>query len=169
MPGAYAMADTSDMRKASIVFCTLMLISFSGCFPLPRTGDVEPERGRTDKLVEGATGGGVTERDEGRKVRYESALEAPKWVAALYVEQHNAVGLRWLPVPGAKEYRVLRSEVSGLNYEEIAVVVVPQYFDETADVATTHYYVLQALDGPSESAYSERREIEVPGCSKGRK
>ena len=48
------------------------------------------------------------------------AIDAPNWVAVLYVEGQKMVGLRWMPVPGATEYKDLRSDTAGSGSAEIA-------------------------------------------------
>ena len=67
-----------------------------------------------------------------------AAIDAPKWVAILYVEAQKAVGMRWLPAPGATEYQVLRSETEGSGHEKIATVKQPQHFDSDIEAGTTY-------------------------------
>lgn len=91
------------------------------------------------------------------------AVDPPKWVATLYVQSQNAVGLRWSPVPGATAFKVLRSITKGADYKEIATVTAPQAFDAAIEAGTTYYYVLQAVAGAETSANSEERMVNIPG------
>ena len=95
------------------------------------------------------------------------AVDAPKWVAALYVEAQKTVGLRWLPVPGATGYKVLRSTTAGSGYAEVASPSTPQHFDAGGiEPGTTFYYVLQAVAGAEVSPNSEEKAIKIPGVTK---
>lgn len=94
------------------------------------------------------------------------AVDAPKWVAALYVEVQRAVGLRWNPVPGATGYKVLRSETQGTGYQEVSSGAAPQYFDQKVEAGTSYFYVLQAVAGAEVSANSEEKSITIPGQKK---
>jgi hypothetical protein len=89
------------------------------------------------------------------------AVDAPKWVAALHIEAQNAVGLRWLPVPGATGYKVLRSTTPGSGYQEIAAPAAPQHFDTAIAPGNTYYYVLQAVAGAEASPNSAEKSIPV--------
>ncbi|HEY5998729.1 MAG TPA: VIT domain-containing protein [bacterium] len=90
----------------------------------------------------------------------------PKWVAALFVEAQNAVGLRWEPVPGATGYKVLRSTTKGKDHKEIAAVTVPQHFDTKIERGETYYYKLQTVAGDATGPLSEEKEVVVPGMAK---
>jgi len=94
------------------------------------------------------------------------AVDAPKWVAALYVQAQNAVGMRWGPVPGATGYKVLRSTTKGADYKEIATATSPQAFDPAIEAGTTYYYVLQAVAGAEVSANSDERSVNIPGTKR---
>jgi len=88
------------------------------------------------------------------------AVDPPKWVAAMHIEAQGAVGLRWLPVPGATAYKVLRSTTSGSGYQEIAAPVAPQHFDKGI-APGTYYYVLQAVAGAEASANSPEKMVSI--------
>lgn len=92
-----------------------------------------------------------------------SAADAPRWVAAIYVDAQRAVGLRWNPVVGATGYKVLRSETSGAGYQEIAASAQPQYFDKTIEPGSTYFYVLQSVAGAEVSVNSEQKSVSIPG------
>ena len=89
-------------------------------------------------------------------------LDPPKWVAALYVEAQRSVGLRWMPVPGAEEYQVLRSTTEGKSHEKIASVIQPQYFDHDVEPAATYYYILKSVAGKRVSAASKEKAVKIP-------
>ncbi len=91
------------------------------------------------------------------------AVDAPKWVAAVYMAAQNAVGLRWNGVPGATGYKVLRSMAKGKDYVEIYSGAQPQFFDKTVEPADTYFYVLQAIDAGGPSANSEEKSVLIPG------
>lgn len=95
-----------------------------------------------------------------------AAVDAPKWVAALFVEAQRSVGLRWMPVPGATAYKVLRSEKAGADYKEIAAPAQPQHFDTAVEPGSTYYYVLQAVAGAEVSANSAEKSVTIPGQKK---
>jgi len=99
-------------------------------------------------------------------IRNAQAVDAPKWVAALYVAGQKTVGLRWMPVSGATGYKVLRSTAPGSGYEEIAGTSQPQHFDAAIEPGTTYYYVLQALAGAEVSPNSDEKKIAIPGEKK---
>ncbi len=94
------------------------------------------------------------------------AVDAPKWVAAVYMAPQSAVGLRWNPVPGATGYKVLRSQAKGKDYAEIYSGAQPQYFDKSVEPAETYYYVLQAVDAAGPSANSDEKSVLIPGEKK---
>ena len=89
------------------------------------------------------------------------AVDAPKWVAVLHVAAQEAVGLRWMPVSGATEYKVLRSTTAGSGYAEIASTAQPQHFDKEIEPGTTYYYVLQAVAGAEVSPNSEEKSVAI--------
>jgi sugar lactone lactonase YvrE len=91
------------------------------------------------------------------------AVDAPRWVAALFVDAQKSVGLRWMPVPGATGYKVLRSETKGSGHKEIGTVTAPQYFDQTVEPGSTYSYVLQAVAGAEVSANSDEKSVVIPG------
>lgn len=94
------------------------------------------------------------------------AVDAPKWVAVLYVDAQRAVGLRWMPVQGATGYKVLRSETAGTGYAEIAATPQPQHFDTAVEPGSTYYYVLQAVAGADVSANGDEKTVKIPGKKK---
>jgi DNA-binding beta-propeller fold protein YncE len=94
------------------------------------------------------------------------AVDAPKWVAAIYVEAQKTVGLRWNVVPGATAYKVFKSETSGKDFKEIASVPQTQYLDKAVEAGTTYFYVLQAVVGSEASPNSEERYVTIPGVKK---
>ncbi len=94
------------------------------------------------------------------------AVDAPKWVAALYVQAQKTVGLRWTPVPGATEFRVLRSTAAGKDYKQVGTSAQPQFLDKELEPGTTYYYVLQAATGAEVSPNSEERSVAIPGEKK---
>ena len=91
------------------------------------------------------------------------SLTAPKWVAVLYVDAQKAVGLRWMPVAGAVEYQVLRSEIKGKDHKEIAKTAQPQYFDRKIEHGSTYYYILRAVSGSDVGPKSEEKKVVMPG------
>lgn len=91
------------------------------------------------------------------------AVDAPRWVAAIYVDAQRAIGLRWNPVPGATGYKVLRSTTAGSGHAVVASPAQPQYFDLGVEAGTTYSYVLQAVVGAEASANSEEKSVTVPG------
>jgi len=95
-----------------------------------------------------------------------AAIDVPRWVAAIYVDGQRAVGLRWQVVPGAGEYKVLRSTTAGAGYAEIAASPQPQYFDKTVEPGLTYYYVLRAVAGAEVSADSAEKSVTIPGVKK---
>ncbi|HEY5999407.1 MAG TPA: hypothetical protein VI078_08945 [bacterium] len=95
-----------------------------------------------------------------------AAVDAPRWVAVLYVDAQRSVGLRWLPVPGATGYKVLRSATAGSGYTEIGATAQPQHFDTTVQAGETYYYVLQTVAGAEVSANGEERSVKIPGQKK---
>ena len=95
-----------------------------------------------------------------------AAVDAPKWVAAIYIDAQRSVGLRWMPVPGATAYKVLRSEKTGADYKEIAASPQPQHFDPAVEPGSTYYYVLQAVAGAETSANSDEKSVTIPGQKK---
>lgn len=94
------------------------------------------------------------------------ALDAPKWVAAMYMEAQTQVGLRWQPVPGATGYKVLRSTTPGKGHQEIVAPAQPQHFDTGVTPGTTYYYVLQAVAGAEVSPNSQERSVVVTQTAK---
>jgi sugar lactone lactonase YvrE len=92
------------------------------------------------------------------------AVDAPKWVAALYIEAQKAIGLRWMPVGGATGYKVLRSETAGSGYAEIASTAQPQHFDKAVQPGVEYFYVLQAVVGAEVSPNSDEKAIKIPGA-----
>jgi DNA-binding beta-propeller fold protein YncE len=94
------------------------------------------------------------------------AVDAHKWVAALYIDAQKKVGLRWTPVPGATGYKVLRSATQGSGHTEIAAPATPQHFDGDLEPGTTYYYVLQAVAGAEASPNSPERSVIIPGVKK---
>jgi DNA-binding beta-propeller fold protein YncE len=94
------------------------------------------------------------------------AADAPRWVAAIFIDAQQAVGLRWNPVPGATGYKVLRGTTSGSGYAEIAASPQPQYFDKAVEAGTTYFYVLQAVAGAEVSANSAEKSVTIPGQKK---
>ncbi len=97
---------------------------------------------------------------------YASAVDPPKWVAALHVEAQKMIGLRWTPVPGATGYKVLRSTTAGQGHQEIAAPATPQHFDKDIEPGTTYYYVLQAVAGAEVSGNSPEKSVAIPGVKK---
>jgi opacity protein-like surface antigen len=95
-----------------------------------------------------------------------AAVDAPKWVAALFVEAQRSVGLRWMPVAGATGYKVLRSEKAGADYKEIKTSAQPQFFDQAVEPGSTYYYVLQSVAGAEVSANSDEKSVTIPGQKK---
>lgn len=95
-----------------------------------------------------------------------AAIDAPKWVAVLYVDAQRSVGLRWTPVPGASGYKVLRSDKAGSGHVEIAAPAQPQYFDATVLPGENYFYVLQAVAGAELSPNGDERAIAIPGSKK---
>ncbi len=94
------------------------------------------------------------------------AVDAPKWVAAVYMAPQSAVGLRWNAVPGATGYKVLRSQTKGAGHQEIYSGAQPQFFDKAVEPAETYYYVLQAVDAAGPSANSDEKSVLIPGEKK---
>jgi DNA-binding beta-propeller fold protein YncE len=94
------------------------------------------------------------------------AADPPKWVAALYVEAQRSVGLRWMAVPGATGYKVLRSEKQGADYKEVGAPAQPQFFDPTVEPGTTYFYVLQSVAAEGPSANSDEKALTIPGQKK---
>jgi len=94
------------------------------------------------------------------------AIDAPNWVAALHVAGQKAIGLRWAPVPGATNYKVLRSTAAGAGHAEIGSVAAPQLFDKDIEPGTTYYYVLQSVGAGEVSALSQERSVAIPGEKK---
>ena len=92
-----------------------------------------------------------------------AAVDAPKWVAALYIEAQRSVGLRWMPVPGATGYKVFRSEKPGAEYKEINAAAQPQFFDQGLEPGSVYYYVLQTVAGAGVSGNSEEKKVVIPG------
>lgn len=90
------------------------------------------------------------------------AVDAPKWVAAMYIDAQGQIGLRWQPVPGATAYNVLRSTTKGTGYQQVASPAVPQHFDTGVTPGTTYYYTLQAVTAAGTSASSDERTVVVP-------
>ncbi|MHB8836137.1 MAG: hypothetical protein ACYC9Y_10560 [Candidatus Methylomirabilia bacterium] len=95
--------------------------------------------------------------------REAAALDAPRWVAVIYIDAQRAVGLRWNPIPGASGYKVLRSTTAGGGYAEIASPAQPQYFDKATEVGTQYFYVLKAIAGAEASGNSEEKSVTIPG------
>ncbi|MBI4914272.1 MAG: hypothetical protein HY825_00350 [Acidobacteria bacterium] len=94
------------------------------------------------------------------------AVDAPKWVAAIYVEGQRAVGLRWIAAAGATGYKVLRSATAGSGHVEIAAPAQPQYFDNTVQPGESYFYILQAVAGAEVSPNSDEKSITIPGTKK---
>lgn len=94
------------------------------------------------------------------------AADAPKWVAALYIGAQKSIGLRWMPIPGATGYKVLRSTTAGSGYAEIASPAQPQHFDTDIKPGESYYYVLQSLTGGEASPNSAEKSVSVPGEKK---
>ena len=94
------------------------------------------------------------------------AVDAPKWVAAIYLDAQRSAGLRWQPLPGATGYKVLRSDKPGAGYVEIAAPATPQYFDAAVEPGMNYFYVLQAVVGAEVSANSLEKAITIPGQKK---
>ncbi len=92
-----------------------------------------------------------------------AAVDAPKWVAVVYIDSQKAVGLRWAPAAGATGYKVLRSTGAGKDYKEIASGPQPQYFDKTLEPGATYSYVLRSVAGAEVSALSDERSVAIPG------
>jgi hypothetical protein len=95
-----------------------------------------------------------------------AAVDAPKWVAALYVEQQKMVGLRWMPVPGATGYKVFRTATPGKDQQEIGSTTTPQHLDSTVEPGTTYYYSLKSVAGAELSAASDEKTVVIPGVKK---
>lgn len=91
------------------------------------------------------------------------AADPPRWVAVIYVDAQRAVGLRWMAVPGATGYKVLRSVTDGSGYQEIAAPTQPQHFDATVEPGLTYFYVLQSVAGAELSPNSEQKSVLIPG------
>lgn len=94
------------------------------------------------------------------------AADAPKWVAALYVEAQKIVGLRWVPVPGATNYKIFRSLAAGKDAQEIGATATPQYLDSAVEAGTTYYYTLKTVAGAEISPASEEKSVITPGAKK---
>lgn len=94
------------------------------------------------------------------------AVDAPRWVAAMYVEAQKMVGLRWMPAPGATGYKVFRTTTAGKDQQEIASTTTPQHLDTTAEAGVTYYYSLKALAGAELSPASEEKSVAIPGVKK---
>ena len=95
-----------------------------------------------------------------------AAVDAPKWVAAMYVEQQKMVGLRWMPVPGATGYKVFRSVTAGKDQQEIASTTAPQHLDSAVEPGSTYYYSLKSIAGAELSAASDEKTVAIPGAKK---
>lgn len=95
-----------------------------------------------------------------------SAVDAPKWIAAMYLEAQATAGLRWQPVAGATGYKVLRSTAAGKEYTEVAAPTQPQYMDTAVTPGTTYYYVLQAVAGAETSPNSAEKSVVVTQAKK---
>ena len=80
-------------------------------------------------------------------VEESQSIEVPKWVAATYVNERKAVGLRWMAVPWAIEYKVLRSEIKGGEYALLGTTPTIQYFDEDIIKGKTFYYIVRIPPG----------------------
>lgn len=79
-------------------------------------------------------------------------LDAPGGVAATGGD--STVSLSWSAVSGASGYRLLRSEVSGGPYLQIADLAGIGTADTAVVNGTTYYYVVRAYDASRESANS---------------
>lgn len=95
-----------------------------------------------------------------------AAVDAPKWVAAMFVEQQKMVGLRWMPVPGATGYKVFRTVTAGKDQQEIATTTAPQHLDSSVEAGTTYYYSLKAVAGAELSGSSDEKTVVIPGAKK---
>lgn len=95
-----------------------------------------------------------------------AAADAPKWVAALYIEAQKMVGLRWTPMPGATGYKILRSVSPDKGYKEIGTSLQPQFLDKDLEPATTYLYALQTVAGADVSPTSEEKSVTIPGEKK---
>jgi hypothetical protein len=91
------------------------------------------------------------------------AFDAPRWVAALYLEQKKMVGLRWVPVPGVAAYRVFRSTTAGKGQQEIAAPSVPTYVDAAIEPGKTYYYSVEAIAGVEAGPLSDEKSVIIPG------
>lgn len=94
------------------------------------------------------------------------AADAPKWVAAIYIQAQKSVGLRWNPVPGATAYKILRSTTQGSGYAEVGSGAQPQLIDADIEPGSTYYYVLQSVAGTEVSPNSDERMVIIPGEKK---
>lgn len=63
------------------------------------------------------------------------------------------INLSWPAIPSAISYRLLKSPAAGGPYTEVGLVLGTSYSD-TVVGNTTHYYVIQAFDGNTYTAYS---------------
>ena len=72
------------------------------------------------------------------------------------------IGLGWNLVPGANRYNVYRSTIPGGGYTKIAWTITNGYIDNNIIIDIRYYYVVTAVEGLSESAYSPEVNAMVP-------
>jgi pectate lyase/fibronectin type 3 domain-containing protein len=73
------------------------------------------------------------------------------------VAGNEQVTLSWNAVAGAKDYRIMRSEVSGSGYTEIGVSAVPSFKDTNLANGKTYYYIVTAVNEHGESIPSQEK------------
>jgi len=74
----------------------------------------------------------------------------------------HSVTLRWSPTPGASSYYIYRATTSGGPYTRIGVTHDPPYLDKPIPSGVTFYYVVTAIRGGKESAYSAEIKASIP-------
>jgi len=83
---------------------------------------------------------------------------------------NNSVTFRWNIIPGDDSYKILRSQISGGPYTEIAEIEYPdhQYTDNNVFNFQTYYYVAQTIDRWYQSPYSGEVEVTPDPANNGR-
>lgn len=71
---------------------------------------------------------------------------------------HANVALVWNAVPGAPNYRVMRSTTPGGPYTAIASPVEASHLDTGVSNGTTYYYVIRAVNAGGKGPYSEEAQ-----------
>lgn len=85
---------------------------------------------------------------------YAGQTPAPENLLAIGSDQ--TVALSWSSVSGATSYHVKRSTTIGHTFTEIATTTSPSYNDTGLTNGTSYYYVVTAVVGGTESAFSGR-------------